>query len=89
MARATDKADATMNSVREQMDLREETCLPRFEPAPDDDELAEELKALDREGLDGISMGAGRPPLRNPAGATSKVTGELYCDGRCFIEGGR
>ena len=91
LTRTIDKVDATMDSIREQMDLQEEISNaisnPMIGQAQDDDELAEELAALEQEKLDDMLMGADRVPVHNPAGATSKVTGKS-CHGQCLITTG-
>jgi len=72
-----DKVDATMDSIREQMDLGNEISeaisQPNLGPALDEDELARELEELEQENLDEALIGAGGVPTHLPSLPTEKV----------------
>ncbi|KAG8694189.1 ESCRT-III subunit protein snf7 [Ceratobasidium sp. 428] len=68
-----DKVDATMDQVREQMELTEEISQAISNPLGmtgvdvDEDELKEELAELEQEELNDRLMGADRAPVHTPA----------------------
>ncbi|KAJ1310528.1 hypothetical protein OPQ81_007258 [Rhizoctonia solani] len=70
-----DKVDATMDQVREQMELTEEISQAISNPLNvgvdlDEDDLKNELAELEQEELNDRLMGADRVPLHTPAVAT-------------------
>jgi len=75
-----DKVDATMDSIREQMDLQTEISDAISNPLNvgaelDDEELKHELAELEQQELDDKLLGAENVPIHAPAGP-SKVTAE-------------
>lgn len=74
--RNIDKVDATMDSIREQMDLTNEISDAISNPVGmghdiDEDELTNELEELEQDELNERLVGADSVPLHTPAVATS------------------
>lgn len=70
-----DKVDATMDSIREQMDITNDISEAISNPVGmgvmlDEDDLAAELEALEQEELDDRLKGADHVPLHTPASPT-------------------
>ncbi|KAG8862232.1 ESCRT-III subunit protein snf7 [Tulasnella sp. 330] len=70
-----DKVDATMDSIREQMELTNEISDAISNPLNvgienDDEELKRQLDELEQQGLDEVLLGAERVPQHAPAGKT-------------------
>jgi charged multivesicular body protein 4 len=77
------KVDATMDSIREQMDLTNEISDAISNPVnmgidADDEELKNELEELEQEQLNDRLMGAERAPVHSP----SRVTAPTLTEGR-------
>lgn len=83
--RTIDKVDATMDSIREQMEITNEISNAISNPLVtgnelDEDELKDELAALEQEELNDRLLGADHVPVHNPASPTKdRVSAEGLC----------
>lgn len=78
-----DKVDATMDQIREQMDLTNEISDAISNPVGmgamvDEDELEAELEALEQEELDSRLQGADHVPVHTPASPVGVANGREH-----------